>query len=895
MNSPEALVAFRTTWPYSPEPAAALLPTDEEQTQVLRREDLSFLSPQTSVLVFPQDTWEMGLAVDRLQSQEGVPLVLEVRLEVRLVDPHAFWLDVMHREERLTEADFQRYLSDLIRRAVGPYLATRSLAELDTPGIRTALEEHITHYIRQEDVPTRSGIELNKVGVEGLRFRVREEGREARDVYLAHSLPSTRRDAVSVARTPILRGVREAVSRTAGPRSVWRMPSSAFRPERWRYALQRQVTTAPLVHEGRLYVAAEDGTVFAFTREAPAVQGKEHVRLFWPNPPRLPTRPGLGMAIAAGMLWVPGENGVLYGLRLSDGHIVREVNVGGRLRSAPTVVGGSLYVATDKPRQALRSEHGGRLVRVDPRSGGIVKDVKLGSRGLRARPVRWGEFLFLTDRRNTLYRVDLHLERVDAWPLRGVGRLLAGVTVEPQSAQVIVVDGAPGYGTVVALNVHGEEQGRTRLPGTIVAPPLVWQGRLFVPVSGNRQRGYLYRLDPHTLDPIEDPVITDGPVTASPVGFEDVVIFGSHDGLVYAVWAESGNVFWKYHSGSRVLAPPVVTQDGLVYVVDEAGNISALPWYGANVTEGARWATEQGHVEEAIRLWEEAGDIEAALDIAEKHKRWGMATDIAFRYEYYERAALYAEQAARFLEKRGREEESVHWWRRAAEAWERTDHDLNRSRCLEKAAQLARWPLLQIALLNRPRIQRGGLAQLQLEVKNVGGGPARDVEIEVRGMVEQVERKVLRGVIEPKGRRQPVVHVYPSVAGMASLIVCARWRLPDSYQVHEEYRRIVLSVDKEPEVHHHYHGAYVRIGGDGVVILREEKADVHADIGGDGVVIGGKGRGHVQFHLSDSDDVVVRDGTEFHAQFCPNCRAPVKPEHTFCGQCGYRLRKLPDG
>ncbi len=891
MSSPESLIAIKTTWSFDLKPTAVLLLADEERTQTFWRENMASLSPESQVVVFPRDDWDFRLVVDRLQSLEGVPLFLEVQVQVHLVDPHKFWLDVMHREERLTAEEFQAYLSDLVRRAIGPYVASKYLADLDTEGVGSTIAERVRRYVEEENIRHRSGFALDAVHVEGLRFRLQEGERgQARNVYLGHSLPSSRRASVAVAQTPILRSVRDAASRSVGPKSVWRMPSSAYRPERWRYSLGQQVKTKPLVHENRVYVATEAGVVWAFARERDPELGADRWPLVWPEPARLPTRPGLGMVVAAETLWVSGENGVLYGLRLSDGRVIHQVTLGGRLRSAPTAVDKSLYVATDRPKGTLSPGQGGRLVRIDPHSGGIVKDIVLTPRGLRGQPIAWGEFLFLTDRRNTVYRVDLQLEAVERWSLRGVGRLLAGGTVDRERGQIVVVDGAPGYGTVVTLDVHGRERQRTRLPGTIIAPPLVWKDTLFVPVSGNHQRGYLYRLDPHTLAPLGEPLVTDGPVTSSPVAFEDVIIFGSHDGLVYAVWAANGKVFWKYHSGERVLVSPAVTEDGLVYVVDEAGNLSALPWYGANVVEGARWAKERGRVEDAVRLWEEAGDVEMAMGAAEEHKRWDMAADIAFGYGYYERAAWYAEQVAETLQRRKRMQEAVRWWRYAAEAWEKVEEGERRFLCLKKVARLAGWPLLHIDLLNRPRIQRGGLAQLQLEVKNVGNGPARDVEIEIRGMVDQVQRKVLEGVIEPGKRRLPVFHVYPSEVGMARLVACARYRLPNSHRVVEEYREIVLSVDREPEVHYHYHGAFVRIGGDGVVILRDKEGQIQADIGGDGVVIGGKGEKRTRLYRAEKDDGIMAGDAAHNERYCPHCGERVEPGYKFCPRCGLPLQ-----
>jgi len=869
-----------------------LLPEDEEHTRVAWEGEIPLDDQGQAAIAFLQKMWEMSLVVAELQSEEGVPLTLDLRIGLKLVDPHKFWLDVMQRGDRLTEAEFKLYLADVVRHAVGLYCASTSLSALNQPGIRDELEEHIVHYLHGEgDVRNRSGLELLSLTLEGIRFPLRSEGANTyRDVYLEHSVPASRRKEVDVAESRILREVREAAVRSTVLRSTWRLRSSVSRPELWRHRLEQRVVTAPLVYGERLYVATEDGTVWAFERlSQDRDTGKVQWQSAWDTPTHLPARPGAGMAVAAQTLWVPGEDGILYGVRLSDGRIVRQIEIRGRLRSAPTVVDDALYIATDRPKGTFSPEGGGRLVKVDSWSGGIVKDVPISSRGFRAQPVQWGEFLLLSDRRNVVYRVDLNLEHVESWRLQRVGRLLAGVVVNQEHDSIIAVDGASGYGWVIALDIRGQERARTQLPGTIINPPLVWKGHIFVPVSGERRRGYLYRLDPRTLRPVDEPVVTDGRVTASPVGFEDIVIFGSHDGLVYAVWADSGKLFWKFYSGERVIVPPAVSEDGIIFVVDEGGNINALPWYCGNPVEAARWSEERERVEEAVRLWEEAGDIEMAMEVAEEKKRWGLAAEVAHRYGYYERAAWYYQQAAEFLKRRGRRKEAAKWWHRAAEVWEEIQEWEKRHQCLREAALGEGWPLLQIKPLNKPQVRHGQVAQIQFEIRNIGGGAAKDVEVEIRGTVLRAERKSLPGIIERKQRRQVTLFVYPSEAGMARLIVCARYRSPGFRQAFEEYREIVLSVDREPEVHYHYHGAYVSIGKDGVVILRGEQGEVQADIAGDGVVIGGSRGRHIDLHMAGDDELPV--GPRGEPRYCPHCGAVVRDEYKFCAHCGYRIRE----
>jgi len=883
-------IAYRTnTWPPPAAPAAVVVP-QEDRTQVYWGDDAPPDIQPGQAIVFTATAWDFTLPVGHLHTQENIRLTFEIHLRLRLADPHAFWLDVMQREDTLTEEAFKAYLTDLLRQALAPTCNQSHLNDLDRPGIRQALAHQVQAYLyNQADIHHRSGLDVEQVEVQSIRFTA-QRGEALEDLYLFHSLPPERRGHVRVADSQMFTWVREAASRPTVPASVWRAPSSIWRPERWRHRLGGRVVTAPLLHRDRLYVATEDGTVWAFerlSREGDA--GSAQWEPAWDTPAHLPARPGAGMVIAAQTLWIPGEDGILYGVRLSDGRIARQIEIRGRLRSAPTVVGDALYIATDRPKGTFSPEGGGRLVKVDPWSGGIVKEVPISSRGFRAQPIQWGEFLLLSDRRNVVYRVDLNLEHVESWRLKRVGRLLAGVAVDKEHDSIIAVDGAPGYGWVITLDIRGQERARTQLPGTIINPPLVWKGQIFVPVSGEGRRGYLFRLDPRTLHPVDEPIVTDGRVTASPVGFEDIVIFGSHDGLVYAVWADSGKLFWKFHSGNRVIVPPAVSEDGIIFVVDEGGNINALPWYCGNSVEAARWSEERGRVEEAVRLWEEAGDVEMAMEVAEEKKRWRLAAEVAHRYGYYERAAWYYQQLAEFLKRRRRRKEAAKWWYRAAEVWKEIQEWEKRHQCLKEAALAEGWPLLWIEPLNKPQVRQGEMAQIELEIQNIGGGPAKEVEVEIRGTVLRAERKLLPGIIERKQRRQVTLPVYPSESGMARLRVYVRYRSPGVRQEFEEYREIILFVDREPEVHYHYHGTHVSIGKDGVVILRGEGGEVHADIGGDGVVFGGSRGRHIDFQMAGDDE--ERVGSPGEVRYCPRCGAAILDEYKFCVQCGYRLRE----
>jgi len=71
------------------------------------------------------------------------------------------------------------------------------------------------------------------------------------------------------------------------------------------------------------------------------------------------------------------------------------------------------------------------------------------------------------------------------------------------------------------------------------------------------------------------PFLTEGAVYTRPYVIANVVYFGSADGNVYAVNANSGALIWKYRTGGKVYSRPGVG-GGAVYVGSDDGHLYAL-------------------------------------------------------------------------------------------------------------------------------------------------------------------------------------------------------------------------------------------------------------------------------------------------------------------------------
>lgn len=481
-----------------------------------------------------------------LRSAEGVSLSLHVVLALRISDPVRFLADVVRGAPRLSQDALGALLRDTLRSGLAPILRQRRLAELDAdPNLRGWLGAAIEHSLRAEaDLAGRSGLEVLGVDACDLRCQVLDEVHQVREAYyLKASLAEA-----------------EMAGRQLMDERLLAQLSEPLPIRLWRKDLGDEVSTTPLSDGERVYVATRCGQVYAFA----CADGEPA----WPQPVELGASPGDGLALAAGSLWVPGHDGVLYRLDPDQGTIQARIPIGGRLSSAPLFVGGELLLSVDVDLQALHSGHG-RLVAVDAGRNHVRRAWQLSDSGLRAAPVVLGKTACVGDRGGRFYAVDLRRDRVEALPLPQGGRILGPALADEARGRVIVGD---SYGWVTAIDLAGRIAWRQRVAGQVVGQPLLHAGLLFVGASDGR----LYALDPARGNPVREPFSADGPLAAAPVGWSELVFVASHDGYLYAVEAPSGQLFWRYPNGSPIFVSPAVTADGRLFVVDSAGHVNAL-------------------------------------------------------------------------------------------------------------------------------------------------------------------------------------------------------------------------------------------------------------------------------------------------------------------------------
>ncbi len=160
-------------------------------------------------------------------------------------------------------------------------------------------------------------------------------------------------------------------------------------------------------------------------------------------------------------------------------------------------------------------------------------------------------------------------------------RRVVAETVEPSSAQL--PSGALVYAVPVRSQMTSQDSSsapaRRRARGSAGAfAPLAVSAASFDPLAGQVHRGDLGRSGVFnasgvpSLKGLKWKVQTGGPVKSSPVVVNGIAYFGSHDGNVYAVDADTGDVIWRAPTGGRVSGSAAVVSN-MVFIASENGRL----------------------------------------------------------------------------------------------------------------------------------------------------------------------------------------------------------------------------------------------------------------------------------------------------------------------------------
>ena len=282
--------------------------------------------------------------------------------------------------------------------------------------------------------------------------------------------------------------------------------------ERWRYDTGSWVQYKPVIGEGRVYFPARG----EYDRAVHAVDA-DTGEVVWVADPPYPIDERYVPAFHGGKVYAQGaEYGTFYALDAATGQIAWQAEVGGYAESAPTVLGGVVYLTVINQAYAFDEATG-----------------------------------------ETIWSVD-----TDEFPARDFPAIVVdGVYYLAPSDDVHALDAATGEGlwsyVIAAL-------------GTA---PVVADGVFYgAPESAE----LLFALDARTGEVLW--TVSPGDSTTQALSVADGVLYGQlGDGLLFAVDTKDGSILpWGFATVGFADIPHYVVRDGVAYAAGPGNSVSAL-------------------------------------------------------------------------------------------------------------------------------------------------------------------------------------------------------------------------------------------------------------------------------------------------------------------------------
>lgn len=334
----------------------------------------------------------------------------------------------------------------------------------------------------------------------------------------------------------------------SGPGPLSGAPAATRIAPRWSYRLPgRTYYATPLPHQGRLLVAALDGTV----RALDCADGTP----VWTR--ALGARVECTLAAAGETVIVPCADRAVYALDLASGATLWRHGTGNTAPSAPSATD-SLICLGDRE---------GRVTALEPESGRLRWRAGAGSRAVLGAPA-------VRELTGVVYAAawDHHLYAFDAadgtrlWRSPTGGELQGGPVVAGDTVLV-----GSGDRHVYAFDAaSGKQNWRFRTEGQVVASPAVHDGLVWVGCAD----GGVYALS-LTDARVVHRYLVGAAIRATPTPHDQCVYVASQDGVVHVVHSRTGHRRRWFEADSAVDSA-VAVADGLVYVGSADGRVHAV-------------------------------------------------------------------------------------------------------------------------------------------------------------------------------------------------------------------------------------------------------------------------------------------------------------------------------
>lgn len=325
---------------------------------------------------------------------------------------------------------------------------------------------------------------------------------------------------------------------------------------------------SPTVDEDRVYVGIDDGRLLALD--------KDDGRLLWAFETRAhevelqredDANRGIHgtPAVWGETVFIGDYEGWLYAVDRSSGELLWEEQLGGSIGASPVVYQDHVFMAVEYP------DPDGRVFVVDAETGRTrFKTGKLGDHPHSSATIDPSRGLFVVGANNGSFSAWDFVDEQPAWELTftapdGSAQIKATAAVDGDTAWITSWDDA-----LHAVDLDsGAEQYAFETSGNSMSSPSLLDGV----VTFGSHDGRLYAVHAETGDWLWEHQ-TDAMIISSPTVVEEtgVVLFGSNDGWLRMLDLVSGELLWSQELDGWVSSVPVATGDRL-YVSDASGTV----------------------------------------------------------------------------------------------------------------------------------------------------------------------------------------------------------------------------------------------------------------------------------------------------------------------------------
>lgn len=413
--------------------------------------------------------------------------------------------------------------------------------------------------------------------------------------------------------------------------------------------------------------------------------------------------------------------------QIPEGEILWKESLPGGVWDAPTVADTRVYAACDD----------GSLVCLDIRTGAPVPGwpvkVEAGPSWL----IESGNQLIVISKTGKILQVDpihgsrsspLTLEKpISARPVIHNTTLYAGC----QDGSLIAISLLSRKRSILAQDLK-----------QIVAQPILADDRLWVGAHDYLMHAYdlkigkeLWRSQP-----------CDRSISSTAAIGNDLVVFGSNDGSIYAVREIDGEPFWRYKtSQGRPVTGSVAFAKDVFYVANIDGEVFSINWHLGQYEAAGRHLEMLGRSLDAIPYYLLAAETEQQ-NLERKQRCFRLAQSLMKkngRYEWkanlnevaaIEAPEMIAQDLERAAELKSVPEQSAILFHRAAGWYEEAQQPARAETCRLKAIRRARAPYLTFTSIEIPHNCRmGDEVWIAFKIQNLGNAPARNVRMRVAG------------------------------------------------------------------------------------------------------------------------------------------------------------------